>query len=112
MKEADELERQAAELAQTQAAEFGHATSLRPAREGALFMEQTYYAWDLEATRSQPLSLGVMNFFARWSYAPLFRMWWPIMRSTRPPQRHGREVPARQRADPLQEARPSYSTFR
>lgn len=33
-----------------------------------------------------------------------FRMWWPIMRQHAAPQRHGREVPARQRADPLQEA--------
>jgi hypothetical protein len=62
------------------------ASSLSPVRAGALFMEQTYYGWDLETTGSQPLSLGVMNFFARWAYAPLFRMWWPVMRSTLTPQ--------------------------
>src|SRR5690606_30721721 len=63
-----------------------HASSLAPVRDGALFMEQTYYAWDLETTGNQPLSLGVMNSFARWAYAPLFRMWWPLVRSTLTPQ--------------------------
>ena len=66
--------------------EMQHASSLAPVRAGALFMEQTYYAWDLETTSRQPLSLGVMNFLARWAYAPLFRMWWPLMRSTLTPQ--------------------------
>jgi GNAT superfamily N-acetyltransferase len=60
--------------------------SLAPVRDGALFMEQVYHAWDLEHTRSQPLSLGVINVLARWAYAPLFRMWWPVMRSTLTPQ--------------------------
>ncbi|MBR9988410.1 MAG: patatin-like phospholipase family protein [Gemmatimonadetes bacterium] len=86
MKEAAELNAQLTDGVPLQLEAAEYAAALGPVRDGALFMEHTYYAWDLELTRSQPLSLGVMNVLARWAYAPLFRMWWPVMRSTLTPQ--------------------------
>lgn len=50
-------------------------------RQALQFMEQIYYSEDLETRCAHPLYLGVMNYCARWAYAPLLRMWWPLHRS-------------------------------
>jgi hypothetical protein len=44
-------------------------------------MEEVYLSEDLERHASHPLYLGITNYFARWAYAPLFRMWWPLLKS-------------------------------
>jgi hypothetical protein len=59
--------------------------SLDAARRTVLFMEETYYAWDLETSHRQPLSLGIMNCMGRWSQAPQIRMWWPLLKPLHSP---------------------------
>lgn len=62
------------------------ALSLPTVRQAVLFMEETYYSWNLETTYNLPMNLGVMNYFARWAYAEPFRAWWPILKSMYSPQ--------------------------
>ena len=57
------------------------APSLHAIRRAILFMEEVYLTENLERTASHPLLIGVMNYFARWTFAPLFRMWWPLLKS-------------------------------
>jgi hypothetical protein len=44
-------------------------------------MEEVFFSVELEAHASHPVNLGWLNYFARWAYAPLFRMWWPLLKS-------------------------------
>ena len=57
------------------------APSLHAIRRAILFMEEVYLSEDLERHATHPLYLGITNYFARWAYAPLFRMWWPLLKS-------------------------------
>lgn len=57
------------------------AASLHAIRRALLFMEDVYVAEDLEHRYNQPLYLGLINYFARWACAPLFRMWWPLLKT-------------------------------
>ena len=57
------------------------APSLHIMRQAILFMEETFISEDLERLYNHPVYLGLMNYFARWTYAPVFRMWWPLLRS-------------------------------
>ena len=57
------------------------APSLHAIRRAILFMEEVYLTEDLEHHATHPLYLGITNYFARWAYAPLFRMWWPLLKS-------------------------------
>jgi hypothetical protein len=59
--------------------------SLDTVRRTILFMEETYYTWDLEAMHGKPLSLGVMNCIGTWTRAPLLRMWWPLLKPLHSP---------------------------
>ncbi|MGH7448922.1 MAG: hypothetical protein ACRELT_15225, partial [Longimicrobiales bacterium] len=54
-------------------------------RRALLFIEESYFAWDLEHTHGQPLSLGVMNYIGRWSGSPLLHVWWPLLKSLHSP---------------------------
>lgn len=58
-------------------------------RRALLLMEEVFESEDLDRNYSHPLYLGVMNWFARWAYAPLLRMWWPLLK-TLYPQRYTR----------------------
>ena len=60
------------------------APSLRLARDAVLFMQEVYDREDLELRYNHPLYLGVINYFARWAYAPLFRLWWPVLKTLHP----------------------------
>jgi hypothetical protein len=50
-------------------------------RRALLVMEEVFESEDLDRNYSHPFYLGVMNWFARWAYAPLFRMWWPLLKT-------------------------------
>jgi len=96
-KEIDELDRQAmpgraaavpSDGARTNSAERAAdlsgeelAASLQVLRLGILFMEEVFFEADLEANADHRVNLGWLNYFARWVYAPLFRMWWPLLKS-------------------------------
>jgi hypothetical protein len=43
-------------------------------------MEDTYFSCLLERHWSHPLNLGWVNLFARWTTAPTFRTWWPLLK--------------------------------
>lgn len=58
-------------------------------RRALLLMEEMFESEDLDRNYSHPLYVGLMNWFARWAYAPLFRMWWPLLK-TLYPQRYTR----------------------
>lgn len=49
-------------------------------REAVRHMEALYHLADLERHHNHPLNLGIMNSFGRWTGAPLFRQWWPLLR--------------------------------
>jgi hypothetical protein len=57
------------------------APSLHVMRSAVLFMEEMFISENLERYYNHPVYLGLMNYFARWAYAPVFRMWWPLLRS-------------------------------
>ena len=57
------------------------AESLHAIRRAILFMEETFHTENLARTYNHPLYLGLINYFARWAYAPLFRMWWPTLKA-------------------------------
>jgi hypothetical protein len=57
------------------------ADSLHAVRRAILFMEEVFHSENLARTYSHPLYLGLINYFARWAYAPLFRMWWPTLKA-------------------------------
>lgn len=56
------------------------AQSLHVIRRALLFMEEVFLAEDLGKRYNHPLYLGLVNYFARWAYAPLFRLWWPLLK--------------------------------
>jgi hypothetical protein len=60
------------------------STSLHLIRRALLLMAEMFESEGLEANYGHPLYLGVMNWFARWAYAPLFRMWWPLLKTMYP----------------------------
>ncbi|MDX1546906.1 MAG: hypothetical protein R3247_07960 [Rhodothermales bacterium] len=60
------------------------APSLRLIRRVLLLMEEVYLQENLAEHASHPLYLGLVNYFARWAYAPLFRMWWPLLKTLYP----------------------------
>ena len=47
-------------------------------------MQEVYTREGLEENAYHPLHLGLMNYFARWTSAPLFRMWWPLLKTMYP----------------------------
>jgi hypothetical protein len=55
--------------------------SLHLLRRGIAVMEEVYFSEDLERRYNHPMYLGIMNYFARWAFAPLFRMWWPLLKT-------------------------------
>jgi hypothetical protein len=57
------------------------AASLQVLRLAILFMEEVFFAADLETHADHRINLGWLNYFARWAYSPLFRMWWPLLKS-------------------------------
>jgi hypothetical protein len=57
------------------------APALHLIRRALLVMEEVFESEDLDRNYSHPFYLGVMNWFARWAYAPLFRMWWPLLKT-------------------------------
>ncbi|HEY7233232.1 MAG TPA: hypothetical protein VH539_03735 [Gemmatimonadaceae bacterium] len=56
------------------------AQSLHVIRRALLFMEEVFLTEDLGKRYNHPLYLGLVNYFARWAYAPLFRLWWPLLK--------------------------------
>lgn len=60
------------------------AMSLHAIRLALLMMDEVFQAEQLDRRYHHPLYLGVMNYFARWAYAPLFRMWWPLLKALHP----------------------------
>jgi GNAT superfamily N-acetyltransferase len=54
--------------------------SLQILRVAILFMEEVFFTLDLDTQYTHPVNLGWINYFARWAYSPLFRMWWPLLR--------------------------------
>jgi hypothetical protein len=60
------------------------AVSLYLIRRALLLMEEVFESEQLATSYSHPLYLGMMNWFARWAYAPLFRMWWPLLKTMYP----------------------------
>ncbi|HEX8391174.1 MAG TPA: hypothetical protein VF665_02360 [Longimicrobium sp.] len=58
-------------------------------RRALLVMEEVFESEDLDRNHNHPMYLGLMNWFARWAYAPLFRTWWPLLK-TLYPQRYTR----------------------
>ena len=91
-KEIDELDRQTVRRSAPAGAGEGSpratlpdpkdlASSLHTIRRALLLMEEVYLSENLAAQHNHPLYLGVINYFARWAYAPLFRMWWPLLKS-------------------------------
>ena len=60
------------------------APSLHLIRRVLLLMQELYTRDRLEENYNHPLYLGTINYFARWTSAPLFRMWWPILKTMYP----------------------------
>lgn len=60
------------------------APSLHLVRRALLILFEVYQRDDLERNYGHPGYLGLMNYFARWAYAPLFRMWWPLLKTMYP----------------------------
>lgn len=60
------------------------SASLHLIRRALLLMAEMFESERLDANYGHPLYLGVMNWFARWAYAPLFRMWWPLLKTMYP----------------------------
>jgi hypothetical protein len=61
-------------------------SSLQVLRVAILFMEEVFFALDLDAQATHPVNLGWINYFARWAYASLFRMWWPLLKGMYAPR--------------------------
>ncbi|NOJ93799.1 hypothetical protein HMI51_12780 [Corallococcus coralloides] len=58
--------------------------SLQACRRALLFMEEVFLCEKLDETHNHPAYLGLMNYFARWTQAPLFRLWWPLLKTLYP----------------------------
>lgn len=59
-------------------------SSLHLIRRALLVFEEAYEREGLERSSEHPVYLGLTNYMARWAYAPLFRMWWPILKTLYP----------------------------
>ncbi|MFY0528469.1 hypothetical protein ACN28I_36685 [Archangium gephyra] len=62
------------------------ADALHLLRRALLFMEEVFLAEKLAVHYNHPTYTGVMNYFARWAYAPLFRTWWPLLKTQYSPR--------------------------
>ncbi len=60
------------------------APSLHLIRRVLLLFQEAYTRENLEENHNHPLYLGMMNYFARWTSAPLFRLWWPLLKTMYP----------------------------
>jgi GNAT superfamily N-acetyltransferase len=57
------------------------ADALHLLRRALLFMEEVFLTEKLAIHYNHPVYTGVMNYFARWAYAPIFRTWWPLLKT-------------------------------
>ncbi|MEW5931006.1 MAG: hypothetical protein AB1941_26380 [Gemmatimonadota bacterium] len=55
--------------------------TLHAVRAGLNFLYELYRCEDLERNFSHPVYLGVMNYAARWTSAPLVALWWPLLKT-------------------------------
>ncbi|MCY1081955.1 hypothetical protein [Archangium lansingense] len=62
------------------------AEALHLLRRALLFMEEVFLSERLDIHYNHPTYTGVMNYFARWAYAPLFRTWWPLLKTQYSPR--------------------------
>jgi hypothetical protein len=62
----------------------GMAASLHVLRRALALMEDLYIRENLEELHNHPLYVGTINYFGRWASAPLFRMWWPVLKTMYP----------------------------
>lgn len=60
------------------------SASLHLIRRALIIFEEAYERENLEESYRHPVYLGLMNYMARWAYAPLFRMWWPLLKTLYP----------------------------
>lgn len=62
------------------------ADALHMIRRALLFMEEVFLTEDLATYYNHPSFMGLINYFARWAYAPLLRMWWPLLKTLYSPR--------------------------
>ncbi len=55
--------------------------TLHAVRAALNFLYELYRCEDLERNFSHPVYLGVMNYAARWTSAPLVALWWPLLKA-------------------------------
>lgn len=55
--------------------------TLHAVRAGLNFLYELYRCEDLERNFSHPVYLGVINYAARWTSAPLVALWWPLLKA-------------------------------
>jgi hypothetical protein len=55
--------------------------SLRMIRRVLLFMQEVFLTENLATHYNPPAYLGAINYFTCWAYAPLIRMWWPLLKT-------------------------------
>ncbi|ATB36330.1 hypothetical protein CYFUS_001744 [Cystobacter fuscus] len=60
--------------------------ALHMIRRALLFMEEVFLTEQLAAHYNHPAYRGVVNYFARWGYAPLLRTWWPLLKTLHSPR--------------------------
>jgi GNAT superfamily N-acetyltransferase len=60
------------------------AATLHAVRRGLTFLYEVYRCEELERHHLHPVYLGVMNYAARWTSAPLVAFWWPLLKATFP----------------------------
>jgi hypothetical protein len=62
------------------------ADALHMIRCALLFMEEVFLTEELATYYNHPAYMGLMNYFARWAYAPLLRTWWPLLKTLYSPR--------------------------
>jgi hypothetical protein len=62
------------------------ADALHMIRCALLFMEEVFLTEQLATYYNHPAYMGLMNYFARWAYAPLLRTWWPLLKTLYSPR--------------------------
>ena len=62
------------------------ADSLHLLRRALLFMEEVFLSENLSVHYNHPAYRGLINYFARWAYAPRFRIWWPLLKTQYSPR--------------------------
>ncbi|HEX8536513.1 MAG TPA: hypothetical protein VF664_03555, partial [Cystobacter sp.] len=60
--------------------------ALHVLRRALLFMEEVFLSEQLATYYNHPAYIGVVNYFARWGYAPLLRTWWPLLKTLHSPR--------------------------